>query len=213
MVRRTKEEAAATRTQILDAAELVFHDRGVSRTTLAQIATAAGVSRGAIYWHFENKVALFQAMLERLHLPLETLALASENEDEPDPLGHMRELLIQLLKRVEQDPQSRRIGEILRYKCEYSDDLGDLRQQMKQAHLDCDERIAKSLRNAVNKAQLPADLDCQRAATCVHAYMEGLQANWLLAPDNLPLAEQAKSLVDALLDMLLNSPALRRVSA
>ncbi|MBC9252300.1 TetR family transcriptional regulator [Pseudomonas alcaligenes] len=210
MVRRTKEEAAETRVQILDAAERVFHDQGVSRTTLAQIAAAAGVTRGAIYWHFENKVDLFQAMLERLHLPLEALAQASENEDEPDPLGRMRELLTQLLRRVELDAQSRRIGEILRYKCEYSDDLGDLRQRMQHAHLDCDERIAKSLRNAVSKAQLPDDLDCQRAALCVHAYIEGLQANWLLAPGGLSLAEQAQSLVDALLDMLRSSPALRQ---
>ncbi len=210
MVRRTKEEAAETRVQILDAAERVFHDKGVSRTSLAEIAGAAGVTRGAIYWHFENKVALFQAMLERMHLPLEELALASENEDEPNPLGYMRELLIHLLQRVERDPQSRRIGEILRYKCEYTDDLGDLRQQMQHAHLDCDERITKSLRNAVSKAQLPSDLDCHRAAICVHAYIEGLQANWLLAPGGLALAEQAHNLVDALFDMLRNSPALRQ---
>lgn len=210
MVRRTKEEAEETRQRILDAAEHLFHERGVSRTSLAEIASGAGVTRGAIYWHFENKVDLFQAMLDRLHLPLEELALASENEDEPNPLGYMRELLIHLLRRVELDPQSRRIGEILRYKCEYTDDLGDLRQQMQRAHLDCDERIAKSLRNAVSKAQLPADLDCQRAAVCVHAYIEGLQANWLLAPGGLSLAGQAENLVDALFDMLRGSPALHQ---
>ncbi|HSC82501.1 MAG TPA: TetR family transcriptional regulator, partial [Pseudomonas sp.] len=173
MARRTKEEAAETRVQILDAAERVFHDKGVSRASLAEIAASAGVSRGAIYWHFANKVDLFQAMLERMHLPLEELARASENEDETNPLGHMRELLVRLLQRVELDPQSRRIGEILHYKCEYSDDLGDLRQQMHSVHLDCNERITRSLRNAVSKAQLPNDLDCPRAAVCVHAYIEG----------------------------------------
>lgn len=47
------------------------------------MAKEAGVSRGAIYWHFENKIDLFQAMLERLRLPLEELARASESEDEP----------------------------------------------------------------------------------------------------------------------------------
>ena len=81
MARRTKEEAEETRQSILDAAERLFHDQGVSRTSLADIASAAGVTRGAIYWHFENKVDLFQAMLERLHLPLEELAQASERED------------------------------------------------------------------------------------------------------------------------------------
>ena len=62
MVRRTKEDAMATRDSILDAAELLFAERGVSSTTLQHIATAAGVTRGAIYWHFKNKQALLTAM-------------------------------------------------------------------------------------------------------------------------------------------------------
>lgn len=209
MVRRTKEEAEETRVHILDAAERVFYDKGVSRSSLADIAAAAGVSRGAIYWHFENKVDMFQAMLERLHLPLEELAKASESEDEPDPLGRMRELLVKALKRVQNDPQCRRISEILQHKCEYSDELGDLHQRMQALSLECDQRIAKALRNAVSKGQLPPRLNCQQAAVCLHAYIEGLQANWLLVPSGFALADQAETLVDALLDMLRNSPALQ----
>ena len=74
MVRRTKEEAQETRSQILEAAEKAFYERGVARTTLADIATMAGVTRGAIYWHFSNKADLVQAMLDSLHEPLDELA-------------------------------------------------------------------------------------------------------------------------------------------
>jgi TetR/AcrR family acrAB operon transcriptional repressor len=207
MARRTKEEAQATRVQILDAAERVFHAQGVSRASLAEVAKEAGVSRGAIYWHFENKIDLFQAMLDRLRLPLEELARASESEDEPDPLGCMRELLVKALTRLAQDSQSQRIHDILRYKCEYTGELLGLRERMQELSLDCDLRIAKALGNAVNKGQLPSDLDCARAAMCLHAYMEGIEANWLLVP-NFDLAAQAPALVDTVLDML-RSPALR----
>ena len=54
MARRTRDEALETRNTILDTAERVFSERGVSHTTLADIAAAAGVTRGAIYWHFKN---------------------------------------------------------------------------------------------------------------------------------------------------------------
>ncbi len=209
MARRTKEEAEETRVQILDATERVFHEKGVSRASLAEIAAAAGVSRGAIYWHFENKNDLFQAMLERIHMPLEQLARASESEDEPDPLGRMHQLLVRLLKRVELDPQSRRIHEILRFKVEYTEELGDLRQQIQDLSAECDERIAKALRNAVSRGQLPRDLDCRRAAVSVHAYMEGIQTNWLLVPNGYSLADEADNLVNSLMDMLRSSPALR----
>lgn len=209
MARRTKEDAEVTRVQILDAAERVFHERGVSRASLAEIAGAAGVSRGAIYWHFENKTDLFQAMLERIRLPLEELARASESEDEPDPLGRMHQLLVRLLRRVELDPQSRRIHEILRHKVEYTEELGDLRQQMHDQSAECDLRIAKTLRNAVNRGQLPVDLDCRRAAISVHAYIEGIQTNWVLVPDGYSLAQEAENLVNSLMDMLRLSTALR----
>ncbi|SDJ01979.1 transcriptional regulator, TetR family [Pseudomonas flavescens] len=210
MARRTKAEAEETRAHILDAAERVFYAKGVSSTSLADIATAAGVTRGAIYWHFQNKVDVFQAMFDRLRLPLDELSLACRSEDEPDPLGNMRYLLVHLLQRLVQDPQSRRITEILQHKCEYSDDLGDLRQQMQAFSQDCDLRIAKALCNAVNRGQLPDDLDCARAAICLHAYIDGLQAHWLLTPDSYDIGAQAETMVDALIDMLRHSPALRR---
>lgn len=69
MARCTKEDALATRHRLLDAAEYVFVEKGVSRTSLHDIAHAAGVSRGAVYWHFKNKADLFNAIMERITLP------------------------------------------------------------------------------------------------------------------------------------------------
>jgi TetR/AcrR family acrAB operon transcriptional repressor len=57
MVRRTKTEALETRNSLLDAAEHLFQARGVSRTSLNDIANEAGTTRGAIYWHFKDKAA------------------------------------------------------------------------------------------------------------------------------------------------------------
>ena len=70
MVRQTKENAELTRQRIIDAARQVFLARGVSRTSMEQIATAAGVTRGAVYWHFSNKTELFSVMREQVFLPL-----------------------------------------------------------------------------------------------------------------------------------------------
>ena len=54
MARKTKEDALITRDLILDAAERVFLRRGVARTALQEIAEEANLTRGAIYWHFQN---------------------------------------------------------------------------------------------------------------------------------------------------------------
>jgi AcrR family transcriptional regulator len=62
-VRRTAEDTAATRAALVDAALFAFAREGVDRATLAGIAEAAGVTRGAVYHHFADKEALLGAVL------------------------------------------------------------------------------------------------------------------------------------------------------
>ncbi len=209
MVRRTKEEAQETRRQILDAAEHAFYERGVARTTLADIAALAGVTRGAIYWHFSNKSDLLQALLDTLHEPLDELARASEREEEVDPLGCMRKLLIHLFHQVVLDPKTRRINEILFHKCEFTDEMCDMRRQRQTHSLECTLRISLTLRNAVHRGQLPENLDTTRAAVCIHAYIHGLLGQWLLVPDSFELHQDAERWAETGLDMLRLSPSLR----
>ncbi|EPA95959.1 efflux system transcriptional repressor EmhR [Pseudomonas umsongensis] len=210
MVRRTKEEAQETRSQIIEAAEKAFFERGVARTTLADIATLAGVTRGAIYWHFSNKADLVQAMLDTLHEPLDEMAKASVDADELDPLGCMRKLLIHLFHQVALDPKTRRINEILFHKCEFTDEMCDLRLQRVAASLDCNVQIDLALSNAVNRGQLPENLDTARAAISLHAYIDGILYQWLLAPDSFQLHLDAERWVETGLDMLRLSPSLRK---
>ena len=86
MARRTKADAQTTRNNLLDAAEQLFQSRGVSHTSLNDIATAAGTTRGAIYWHFKDKADLFNAMMERVTLPLEQTLTASTGNAATDGL-------------------------------------------------------------------------------------------------------------------------------
>jgi AcrR family transcriptional regulator len=56
-----------SRDRILDAAMLVFRRHGFRRSSIEQAAEAAGLSRQALYHHFDSKQALFRAVIERLH--------------------------------------------------------------------------------------------------------------------------------------------------
>ncbi|SDS60140.1 transcriptional regulator, TetR family [Halopseudomonas xinjiangensis] len=210
MVRRTKEEALATRSQIIDAAEKCFHNKGLSRTSLADIASAAGVTRGAIYWHFQDKSELLEALLERATMPLQPLEEASLNRNEVDPLARMRDLIIEIFRGVATDSDIRRINEILLHKCEYTDEMCDLRKRMVLFRRSCDDNIAAGLTNAISRQQLPADLDVPLAARCVHSFIVGTIDQWLMCPGHVDLAAQAGSLADAVLDMVRLSTALRR---
>src|SRR3954447_5725944 len=62
-MRRTREEAAATRAALIESALDVFADRGYAAATLVDIAARAGVTRGAAYHHFADKAELYVAAL------------------------------------------------------------------------------------------------------------------------------------------------------
>jgi len=64
-MRRTKEEAELTKTLIISNAVNLFLKKGFSATTLEQIAIATGVTRGAIYWHFNDKLDIINHLTEK----------------------------------------------------------------------------------------------------------------------------------------------------
>lgn len=209
MARRTREEALATRQQILDAAEICLYERGLSRTSMADIAQAANISRGAVYWHFENKDQVFQALLENRSLLLADLEATTRDPDTQDPLGHIHLLLTRLFQLSARDTQFRRLNEILLFRCEYTDADCSLGQFLPAAVRKCHGIIAQALANAVDKGQLPTTLDLPTAARTLHACVSGLIREWLLLPDGYDLHQEAERLASSCLDMLRLSPALR----
>ncbi|GAA5120158.1 TetR family transcriptional regulator [Alloalcanivorax gelatiniphagus] len=211
MARRTKAEALETRAQIIDAAEHVFHRKGVARTSLNDIAQEAGVSRGAIYWHFKNKHDVFEAMLSRHRLPTETLSQRAGDPDETDPLGRLREVLVDALQRTVHDPGYRRVFEILFYKCEFTKDTDPLMSRVQESFLDSAAKMHRTLRNAIERGQLPTTLNVDRAITLLHVQMTGLLYTWLLLPDSFDLETEATDFVDCYIASLRQCPTMSGV--
>jgi AcrR family transcriptional regulator len=63
--RAVRRKAEISRGEILDAALACFAARGYHETSVDDIAARAGLSKGAIYWHFAGKRELFLALVDR----------------------------------------------------------------------------------------------------------------------------------------------------
>lgn len=196
MARRTKENAEITRHQLLDAAETVFNEKGVARTSLAEIATAAGVTRGAIYWHFRNKADLFHAMLERVKLPIDEMVDKLDAEQLDDPLAFLRSAAISVLIRVATDVQTRRVFDIVNHKCELVDEMAVARERHMESWAGCLDRIEQRIRAAMEQGLLPAGINPRSAAIGMHALIDGLISNWILHPESFSLGDEAASLIE-----------------
>lgn len=181
MVRKTKQAAQETRDGILDAAERVFHAKGVSRATLADIATEAGVTRGAIYWHFSNKAEVFDAMMRRAVEPLEAIDSGDYSGVE-HPLEELRTRLAAVLGRIQTDPRYLRVFTIAWHKSEYVDEMVPIVDQCLEAGNRHRGRIEQAMIAAQGRGELPAGADPRRAALGLVALIDGLIADWCLQP-------------------------------
>ena len=212
MVRRTKADAEATRQSLLDAAEHLFQSRGVSRTSLNDIATAAGTTRGAIYWHFKDKADLFNAMMERVTLPLEdSIACAGANAREmDDPLQSLRDAMRVAMHRTATDEQTRRVFEIATHQVEYNDEMIAVRERHLQVRNDCVKQTAQVLKAATQRQSLKLGVTVESAALGLHVIVDGLIQNWLLSPGAFDLVKVGRQTVDAYLAGLGFAPAPQR---
>ena len=66
-MRRTQEDAEKTKQMILDAGFRMFAEQGYYHTSIEDIAKAANVTRGAVYWHFKNKEDFILAMADSIY--------------------------------------------------------------------------------------------------------------------------------------------------
>ena len=208
MARRTKEDALATRSQLLDAAERLFHDQGVSRTALNDIAVAAGTTRGAIYWHFKDKADLFNAMMERVTLPLENAIGRVGADPQDDPIEQIRIALQHALRVVTHDVQVRTVFEIATHKVEYVDELQAVRDRHLAVRTECLARMAEGLRLAFARAGRPPPITCEMAAHGLHAMVDGLIQNWLLRPGEFDLQVAGAAVFDIYLAGMGLGPAV-----
>lgn len=207
MARRTKEEAQETRARILDAAERIFYDKGVARASLEDIAVAAEVTRGAIYWHFKDKAELFDAMMKRVVLPVEEMLERSECCAQGDPLELLRRATVDVLLRTSKDERMQRVFEIAYHKCEYVGDASGVRERHVASQRNCLKTIEAGFKACVDSGRLSAEVNPQVAAFGALSLVSGLIANWVLDPSGFSLERHAESLVDIYFRGLAATPA------
>jgi TetR/AcrR family acrAB operon transcriptional repressor len=174
MARKTKAEAALTRHRIVESARQVFSRAGVTNTSLEQVAKEAGVTRGAVYWHFRDKADLFRAV----RTDTGTL-LKLGPADAGDALRRLELTLLEAIRRLREEPAARQTYEVMLWKCEFVDELAPVRTELMKAG----EAFAAELRElyarAVAEGLTAPGLDPALAALETFALYAGMVKLWL----------------------------------
>ncbi|AWI54637.1 TetR family transcriptional regulator [Aquabacterium olei] len=199
-MRRTKADALQTRESLLDAAETLFAQQGVSRTSLQDIARAAGCTRGAIYWHFKDKADLFNAMMARTTLPMEDGLAQLDAPGRTDPLADVLQSSMNVFHQIVHDPRTRRVFDIATLKIELVAELDGVRRRHIEVQENCAQHIGHCLTRAQAAGRVRPDLDPAMLTLTLLAIVNGLIQNWMLEPGRFDLCETGRSSLTLFLD-------------
>lgn len=204
MAKRTKAEALKTRQELIETAIAQFALHGVSKTTLNDIADAANVTRGAIYWHFENKTQLFNEMWQQQPSLRELIQERLTEGLENSPLQQLREKLIVALQYIAEIPRLQALLQILYHKCEFTDEM--LSEAVIREKMGFNPQMLREVLLACQKQGTVANnLDLEVVMIVIEGAFCGIVKNWLINTAGFDLHKQAPALVDNVLRMFISN--------
>lgn len=203
---RRKADAERTRETILDAAETTFLAQGVSRTTLAHIAKAAGVTRGAIYWHFEDKAAVFDALLERVRIPLDGIVADAVQRLGNSPVDCLRDIAQGLLATICDNMPLQRAATIVLHRCEKLEEEHPRISMITRLSDHVEARIEQLFEEARLAGDLRADLTPASARRQFHGFLIGVSFDWLQDPHEFSLADERDAIIETLMRGMMTQP-------
>ncbi|MDQ6438088.1 TetR family transcriptional regulator [Mesorhizobium sp. LHD-90] len=196
-MRRTKEDSEQTWSAILDAAERLFSEKGIAATTLETISRAAGVTRGAFYWHFKDKSDLMAAMRSRRTLPQQELLLLAAERGHEDPLGLLEIAGHEVLATFEVDEGQQRLFRIFSNHGEDSEVAGWIAQH--------DRDVFDLVRGVAERAQQVGMLNPafapDEAAVLMLVTINGLLSEWLRSR-SFPLSTLGRKILSVQMSLL-----------
>ena len=202
-MRRTKEEAKATRQDVLRSALQVFSKKGYAAATLKDIADRAGVTRGAVYWHFDNKADLYNTLLAEFSaISSQVVAKAVEAGGTLPEI--LKRIFVRLLQEVERDRELRAVLELELFTMFRISELEASRQKQLEAGEQLLVGIAQAMEEGIQAGSLRKDFEPITMARSFLAFQKGAIQLWLLNPKSFSLQLEAEAMAEIYLKGILN---------
>ncbi len=209
-MRKTKEEAEATRENILDAGLKVFSKKGYVSTTLDDIAHEAGVTRGAVYWHFKNgKPELFKVLINERSRGAQEIVKEVQAEG-GTPLQTLERILIRLMEYLEEDDDFRAVQELTILRTEVVPELEESMKEKFRLQRASIDSFAELIRKGQQAGEIRQDVDPEIAAVTAIGLMSGVIVMWMMDHSLFSIKAYARPVVQTYLKGLV--PADRKKS-
>ncbi|MFJ4978421.1 TetR family transcriptional regulator [Streptomyces coeruleorubidus] len=193
-------KAQQRRQEILQIAMDTFAARGYNNASLQEIADRAGVTQAGVLHYFRSKAQLLTSVLDlRDATDIEQLG-----PDRPQGLAFLRHLVDTARRNTERE------GIVRLYAVLSAESVTEghpAQEYFRDRYAGLRTLVAEALAEACELGETRPDLNVEEAATAIIAVMDGLQIQWLLAPDSVDMAASTDRVITALLaDLTGNAP-------
>lgn len=184
--RKNSEMSEETRQKIVEAAENVFCEKGVCNSTIEDIALMAGMTRGAVYWHFRDKHEILLAVLKSVRFPIEDISPGQSFEDS---CNRIKAAFLETIK----IPHALRVAKILLHTSDLTDNQSPVHLRLTSIRLHLKTYFEQVLKSAMLNGELPKDIDekeLHALAVTLRAVITGLLFELMLELDEKKLASE-----------------------
>jgi AcrR family transcriptional regulator len=163
-------------TEIVAAALRLSRDRSPALITTSDIASAVGVTQGAVFKHFPTKEAIWVAAMEWVHAQL-LAALTHASRDAPTPLASLAAVFDAHVAFVASHPG---VPRLIFHELQQATDSA-VKQEVRTLLQAYRKLLMSLLGAAAERGQVPADLDREAAATLFVGIVQGLVMQSMLS--------------------------------
>lgn len=194
-MRRTKEQAEQTKRDVLAAALRIFSRDGFEAARLQDIAAEAGVTRGAIYHHFDSKAGLYEAHLAMAQAEIDAVMQAAVEEG-----GTVAEIARRIMRTsfeaLAERPRYRAVMALTMFKVADNEELAHLADSRREEARSLVQAIASILARGIDSGVFRKGLDPNTAARAFIAYQQGVARLWLANPAAFAIEREAAGLTE-----------------
>ncbi|WP_409524228.1 TetR family transcriptional regulator [Nitrincola sp. MINF-07-Sa-05] len=199
MVRKTKAEAEQTRQQLLEVSMRIFSEKGLANTSLKEIAAEAGVTHGALYWHFKNRDELLRQLYFQVESPFEAQYIEQQQAARQNALDALTLYLKGIVSVMASEPLQQQGYRLFRLQTANRPELLLLEEQLSADAEEWRGYIRSFLKVAQKKKELKKKANIDHLADNLYIAIFGLLDQALLAPDRFNLAKTGPALVDMMM--------------
>jgi AcrR family transcriptional regulator len=199
-MRKTKEEALITRKLIIEKAVELFIQNGFSKTTLDEIAQQTNVTRGAIYWHFKDKLDIVNELIATQHESLSQL-LSNLISDGSSSYDKIQKIIEEIVRHFFETKSFQNFIELTWFKIEYTQ-LSNL----KTTKTELTDYFIGNFRRIIKEAQDIGDIkntiNDNDVAITITNMINGMYRLYFMLPDQINTKEEAMSSFTSYLNLI-----------